>query len=382
LDDVIGATLVAAASLLIAGGEAAFIDPDQSRVVWQGPVLAGDAVAWAEESGGTGSLHFWNARRGDRAVYRSDSLALGRPFAASPTLLAFERGYPGCPPPAGHVCPEGADAVVGPLTGPYRILVRPRTCFLPGMENALALDRGVVAYVELDCTHQRLRVAVQDVGRRRPSRVLRDAPITADCCRDIAIAGKYVAWTERRDIVVYDRAARRVAYRARVRPVGIDSDVGFDLQADGKLAVAFRLVELARAGPTAIAWLSPSSPSLHLLPFRGTDTRIRIAGDRIAFHRFVSQERSALVVTDLKRRARTFARFAQPTGLRGFDFDGQRLSWASDRITSRRVDCPPPGEGRPCIRRETGATSIWLRPVAATRARLIARLRFEDTSAR
>jgi hypothetical protein len=223
---------------------------------------------------------------------------------------------------------------------------------------------------------------VQDVARHGRPRVLRDAPITDDCCRDIAIAGKYVAWNERRDVVVYDRAARRVAYRARVRPVGIDADFHFDLQSDGKLAVAFRLVEFARAGTTAIGWLSPSKPSLHLLPFRGSDTNIRIAGDRIAFQRFVSPKRSALVVADLERRARTFARFAQPMRLRGFDFDGRRLTWASDRITSRRVDCPPPGEGRPCVRRESGVTSIWLRSVATPRARLIARLRFDDTFAR
>ena len=351
-------------------------------MLWQGPLLAGDAVAWAEQSDGTSSLHLWSAGRGDRVVYRSDSLALGRPLAASRTLLAFERNYPSCPPPPGHVCPDGADTVIGPPTGPFRILVRPRTCFLPMIGNAVALDGGIAAYLELDCTRQRLRVVVRDVAHDGRPRVLHDAALSGGCCRDVAIAGRYVAWSDATDVVVYDRLVHRRAYRARIGRVGSHVDFRFDLDRDGKLAVAFPLREFARAGPIAIAWLSPVAPRLHLLPFRGSDTNIRIAGGRIAFHHFVNQKRSALVVTDLQRRTRTFARFAQPVRLQSFDFDGRRLTWASDRVTSRRVDCPPPGQGRPCVRRESGVTSILLRSVATTRARLIARLRFDDAFAR
>jgi len=367
-----------AALLLTGSGGAAPPRPDQSRVLWQGPTLAGEAMVWAEASGGTGSLHLWTSRRGDRIVYRSDSLALTRPFASSRKLIAFERTFPSCPPPPGHVCPDGADALIGPLTGPYRILARPRTCFLAGIGNALALDGGVAAYLELDCTRQRLRVVARDVERAERPRVLRDAAFSGGCCRDIAIAGRYVAWSDGRDVVVYDRLARRVGYRARIGPRGINVDFGFDLQRDGKLAVAFRLVELARGGPTTIAWLSPSRPLLHLLPFRGSDTRIRIAGDRIAFERYVRPTKSALVVADLDRSARTLARFEESTRLGGFDFDGQRLVWASEHVTARRVDCPPPGQGRPCVRRQSGATSLWLRDISARAPRLIARLKFDD----
>ena len=47
---------------------------------------------------------------------------------------------------------------------------------------------------------------------------------------------------------------------------------------------------------------------------------------------------------------------AAPLRLRGdFDFDGRRVTWASDRISESHVDCPPPGIGRPCIVRESGA---------------------------
>jgi hypothetical protein len=317
---------------------------------------------WGEESAGAGSVHLWTPRRGDRIVYRGDSLALGRPFAASRTLLAFERAYPSCPPPPGHVCPEGADALIGPFTGPFKPLTRPRTCFLPAFGDALALDGRVAAYVELDCARQRMRVVVRGV-------VVHDAPISAGCCRDIALAGRYVAWNDRSSVVVHDWVARRNVYR-----VHIGRDLDFALQSDGKLAVA---------SPPAIAWVSRSRPLLHLLPFRGREKRVRIVGDRIAFERATGPRTTALVIAELdRRRSLTVARFTGRTRLRGFDFDGQRVSWASDRITARRVDCPPPGQGRPCVRRVTGTTSIWRRSLRTGATRMVARLRFEDAFGR
>lgn len=339
---------------------------------------------WGEEGGGTGSLRQWTRQRGERVLYRSDSLALTRPVAGSHTLLAFERTYPGCAPQPNIVCPQVEDALVGPLHGPFKTLVRPRKCSMPTLGNTVALDDGIAAYIELDCEGQTLRVLVRDVGHGSKPLVLRDAAISGGCCRDVAIAGRFVAWSDKSEIVVYDRRARRIAYRARVGPrAGIDVDLGFDLQPDGKLAVAYRLVEVARAGPTTIAWLSPSSPRLHTFVLRGTTTRIRIAGDRIAFERFLTPTASSLVIADLAGRAQTIARFAPPVRLRsGFDFDGHRIAWASDRITARRVDCPPAGQGRPCVRRETGVTSIWLHAAAGGARRLIARLPFVDTIAR
>jgi hypothetical protein len=375
---VIGATFVAAISLLTGLGT------DQSRVLWQGPALAGDAVVWGEEAGGTGSIHQWTQRLGERDLYRSDSLALGRPLAASPTLLAFERTYPSCKPQPNFACPQAEDALVGPPRGPFRTLVRPRTCSIPTSSNTLALDGGLAAYLEVDCAGQRMRVIVRDIGHSGKPLIVRDAALSSGCCRGIAIAGRFVAWSERNEVVVYDRLARRPVYRARLGPkAGIDVDLGFDLQRDGKLAVSYRLIEVARAGPTTIGWLSPSAPRLHVLPLRGSDTRIRIAGDRIAFERFRTSSASVLVIVDLAGRARSVAGFAPPVSLHGqFDFDGRHITWASDRVTSTRLDCPPPGQGRPCVRRQTGVTSIWIRAAEGGARRRIARLRFDDTIAR
>jgi hypothetical protein len=332
-----------------------------SAVLWQGPALAGDGVAWTEQSRGTNALRVWTQNRGVRVVYRGESLAVMRPFAVSGRRIAFERSYPSCPPPAGHVCPEGADAVIGPLAGPFRPLTRARTCFLPGLGKTLALDGRTAAYVQLDCTRQRLQVVVGDV-------VVRDAPISSGCCRAIAVAGRYVAWSEGGGIVVRDWVAGRTAYRARIA-----ADFDFDLQRDGKVAVAFR---------STVAWLSPSLPLLHLVPMRGRATGVHIAGDRIAFERVHGRERSALVVAELEGGARTVATFTGRTSLRGFDFDGLRVAWASDRVTARRVDCPPPGEGRPCVRRVSGVTSIWRRALRGGPSRLVARLRYADAFGR
>ncbi len=338
---------------------------------------------WGEEGGGTGSVHQWTRQRGERVLYSSDSLALTRPVAASRTLLAFERTYPGCAPQPNVVCPQVEDALVGPPHGPFRTLVRPQKCTMPTLGSTVALDEGIAAYIELDCNAQTLRVVVRDVGHGRKPLVVRGAAISDGCCRDVAIAGQFVAWSERSEVVVYDRSARRVAYRARVRPkAGIDVDLGFDLQPDGKLAVAHRLVEFARTGPTTIAWFSPSAPRPHLLAQRGTTTSVRIAGDRIAFERFLTPTESSLVIADLAGHTQTVALFTPPVRLRsGFDFDGHHIAWASDRVTATRVDCPPPGQGRPCVRRESGVTSIWLRAAAGGTRRVIARLPFADTIA-
>jgi hypothetical protein len=375
---VIGATFVAAISLL------AGLGPDQSRVLWQGPVLAGDAVVWGEAADATASIHRWTQRTGERVLYRSDSLALGRPLASSRTLLAFERSYPSCKPQANLVCPQAEDALVGPPRGPFRTLIPPRTCITATSGRTLALDGGMAAYLQIDCAAQRTRVVVRDIGHSGRPLTVRDAALSSGCCGDVAIAGRFVAWTEKNEVVVYDRVARRLAYRARIGPeAGIDVDLGFDLQRDGKIAVSYRLVELARTGPTTIAWLSPSAPRLHVLHLRGNDTPIRIAGNHIAFERFRTPTTSALVLADLAGRARPVAGFAPPVSLHGrFDFDGRHVTWASDRVTSTRLDCPPPGQERPCVRRETGVTSIWIRAAAGGTPRLIARLRFDDTLAR
>ena len=84
------------------------------------------------------------------------------------------------------------------------------------------------------------------------------------------------------------------------------------------------------------------------------------------------------MLADLAGRTSTIARPAAPLRLRGdFDFDGRRVTWASDRISESHVDCPPRGIMRPCIVLESGLTTIWLAS-AGGRPQPVACLPFSD----
>jgi hypothetical protein len=375
--------LVPATVALLAVGAGGAAPSTGSRVLWQGPVLGGESLVWSE-AGASGSVHRWTAGSGERVVYRSDSLALSRPIAASRTLLAFGRSYPGCEPQPNVACPQVEDALVGPPGGSYRTLVHPHTCVLATAGATLTLDRGVAAYIEPDCRRNHVQVVVRDLGHGTRPLVVRQAAASQECCRDVALAGRFVAWNEGRgDVVVYDRLAHRTAYRAHAAPNGgIGVELGFDLQDDGKLAVAYRPIEVARTVPATVVWFSRAAAKAHALPFRARDTRVRIAGDRIVYERFPNANTSALAVVDLAGHARTIARFAPPLRPGEFDYDGRRVAWSADRVTATRVDCPPPGQGRPCVMRETGVTTIRVRAVDAARSRVVARLPFDDVFAR
>jgi hypothetical protein len=386
------AIVVAAATLFAVAASAA--GPESattSRVLLQGPELAGDAVVWGESDvDGHPSLHLWSERHGDRTVYSNNSLSLGTPVAASRTLLAFERSYPSCPPQPGYVCPQASDALVGPPRGPFRALVQPSTCSAGWI--SLAVDEVFAGYVQTECTRDLARLIVRDVLHRGRPVVLREAPAWR-CCGQLALAGRYVAWSSgnrvngNRSVVVYDRLVRRVAYRVPIQtPAGHSLEMDFDLQPDGKVAVAYRFVNgdtPPETGETTIAWSSPSEPRTHVLPLRGRTTLVRIAHDGVALERYLTPRRSSLVVTDLHGRVQRVARLVAPERLRGFDFDGQRLVWASDVVTSTHEDCPqhrrlPP----PCGKRETGLTRIWLRTDLTGPTRSLAALPFNDTIAK
>jgi hypothetical protein len=87
-------------------------------------------------------------------------------------------------------------------------------------------------------------------------------------------------------------------------------------------------------------------------------------------------ERLRFVIRDMAQPGPPVRPPLHSTG--SFDFDGIRLTWASDRITSSRVDCPPEGIGRPCVTLHTGLTTIWTASAAGGRPRAVVMLRFED----
>ena len=364
------ATIVAAVAALALAGSAA-----GSRVLVQGPVLAGDAVLWGEQGDTAASLHLWTPTRGDRVVVSDDKLSLSAPPAASAKLIAFARSYPSCPPQPGIACPQEGDVLAGPVAGPFRPVAPPTTCF--SGTDTFAVDAGVVAYARADCTRNVVQVVVRDVLGGGAGRVVVEAPASSGCCFGVALAGRYVAWTNQRagGVVVYDWRARRLVYRA-VTPSAVE--LGFDLARDGSVAVAYRPPEFARNAPATIAWFSRASPRAHVLGVHANTTTIRFAANRIAFER-TSAGHTELLLADPAGRVQTVTATSRPLELRAsFDFDGRQLVWVTDRIDSTRVDCPPPGQGRPCVLRKSGVTTISRRSAAGGPIRRIAQLRFDD----
>jgi hypothetical protein len=362
--------LVAGVAGAAAGTRSASGQP--SSVLLAGPVLAGQGVAWSESSGAAEAVFMWPGRGSAAPVYKSTVDSISE-LDGSRILLAFSRSYPGCPPSPSYVCPQLNDALAGPLPGPFHPLMTPRSCFLP-LPNSMDVDGSVVGFVRPDCKGDLLKLVVRDLGKGRRTTVVHETPVSASCCSGVRVAGRFAAWLEQRAAVVYDRVAGRELYRARL---GSQPVLDFDLQRDGKLVLALGPSDIT--APSTVAWVSPTRPKLHVLPSHGHATRVEVGLDRIVLLSSAAATRNELIVSDLAGRARTIARFRPPLHSTGaFDFDGTRLTWASDRITSSRVDCPPPGQGRPCVRRFTGITTIWAGSASGGKPSIVAKLPFED----
>lgn len=319
----------------------------ESRLLAAGPVLAGDGVAWSEHDQGASVVRLWRPGRGSATVFRSETTSAGRGLAGSGSLLAFERSYPGCPQQPGIACPTLTDLALGPRTGPFRPFTAARKCIFPFTEPGLDLDSSVVAYDELNCERDRVRTIVRRTsGPAQPS-VLRDVALRDACCAGLRLAGRFVAWSTdwNARVNLVERDSRRTVLSVLVGNGVTAKTISFDVQADGALAVL---------ADGRLFWQSPKSPRPHVIATNVPDGPVRIAGGRIAYVRA-----GALVLSDLRGRKKVVARFHAPARLRrALDFDGKRLVFASDVVTKRWVDCPPPGQGRPCVQRESGTTTI------------------------
>jgi hypothetical protein len=354
-----------------------------SRVLLAGPVLAGAAVVWLERRGSEARLERAVPGRRPTVLFRQ-ALRNGSldDVAASQGVVALERLTSVCPPPnppIAYSCTEHREVLGGAPSGLLRVLATSDDCGGASISVPTSVDASgdLVAMGENVCVspgNRRRQIVVVRLGRTSPSLVC-DADLVhgpALCRGDARIAGRFVAWSEGRDaVVVYDRLRRRVAYRPLLPRVQ-----SFDVQADGTLAVAYYPQGLE--GGASVAWRTPRAGGV--LPFRaGVSGRprsvVRIAGDRILAERVLSPSSSALVVSDLRGRTRRIARFASPVRREGdFDLDGRQVTWASTRITNTKLVCPPPGIGAPCLRAETGVTTVWLGRHA------MARLSFGDVT--
>jgi hypothetical protein len=365
------------------------VERPNSRVLLYGPVLAGRAVVWLERRGGEAVLErAVPGRRPDvllRQALRNASLD---DLAASRAVVALERHTMVCPPPTPPVaysCTDQREVLGGAPSGRLRVLSASDDCGGGSINVSPSVDVSgdLVVLGENVCVspgnRRRLVVVVRP---DRPGRsVLCEAEVPQGpprCRGDARIAGRFVAWSEGQDaVVVYDRLRRRVAYRPLLPRVQ-----SFDLEADGRLAAAYYSQGLE--GGASVAWRTRQAGGV--LPFRAkisdrSRAVVRIARDRILVERVLSPTASALVLSDLRGRTKRLARFASPVRREGdFDFDGGRVTWASTRITSTKLECPPPGIGAPCVRTASGVTTVWLENAAGGTRRAVARLAFGDVS--
>jgi hypothetical protein len=357
-------------------------------LVVSGPALGGKRVFWGEWTPERMFVLVRSPGAGPRVVHRKGSTPsrdfwFPGGFAASPSLLAFHRGWTDCSVPRKEprgsrahgrfkvnkgllpheeeteevgVCGGGGgDALVGRPLGPFQPVSGKRYC--PDESGiSVDVDGGVLAFGETFCRRgtTRRRIVVREFASGREAR-LQNAVATSECCGGVRIAGRFVAWREPSAVVVYDLAVGRPAYRARVSKKAWAS---FDVQRDGKVVVAIaRRINYDRPSPASLVWFSSDQRAGRLVSNRALFTGVRLAGDRVLFERVLGRGASELVLSDFAGRARRIELFRK--GNRrwaDFDFDGDTIAWASRQDRAIRRVCGP----RSCRTVADGVIQIWV----------------------
>ena len=349
-----------------------------------GPVLYGEYVAWGEGGLGVGGSEteirlMARSLSGTARVVWEHHPSRGRPewwfngLEGSPQRLAFARAWSNCEPAPYDQCGVEEEIAVAAPGEDVQSLPRHDTdCgFSPGGHH-VDVDRGKVALSGPYCVPQCAppycrpqcgpcwRIAIDDIGDRKPPRTLVHKSDGRD---EVRIAGNFIAARSGRTATVYDVRSGEVVYRA-----GLPSDFSrIDLQADGKMVAVWLLPGGSRA-----AWYSPEEPRKHVLPLRPVlyheheehhqRVLVRMAEDRVAFESELSPGRSALVVAGLDGRVvEEVARFDKSQlRVRDFDFDGKRLTWASQEVLDAKTHCQvEPHRGRICTTNYFGPTRIY-----------------------
>lgn len=355
------------------------IEPIAKAVPVSGPVLHGDYVVW-----GTGSIEggepvepirIFGAKPGGSArlldelpMARNRRESLGE-LVGSRDAIAFARSWDICFPPDYGSCGEsGTDLRVGAQNRRFHVLEPAgRRCATYGFD----IDGTRVAFAQScsgPCPCGRL--GIDDLADSKPPRIL---VRHSGYFEEVQFAGKYLAGSTWEEILVNDlETGRKIAYRPplpvpfHIGPQGrqIGDRFKFDIQADGKAVAVWGFGE-----ETGTAWFSPEEPDAHALPLRpffdpnAWGIAIRLAGDRIAFERKFGHEKSELAVADLEGKIENVASFDRShPRVGGFDFDGNRLTWASQEVVRFTKECngPPEDPRRDCWPRPAGPTTIYM----------------------
>jgi hypothetical protein len=301
----------------------------EGAVITGGPALAGEGVAWGEVGHRRESLQLRDGattrRIHDFATYDPSSWM---ELDASPEWLAVLRLRSDRYTPVGSV-----DFHHGPLDGAMDELA---PCGGPPSVSGRA--------VALRCGP----ITVREDGAQRQFAVPEDTPF--------AIAGPWLAYRTREEVVVLDRTTGTEHYRVAApvdRWVQQNLDPGND-----PAAIAVRedgLVVFDLKGHQ-VAWASAAEPSPHPLSLNGSE--LRLAGDRVA----AADRRNIRQVTV---RVRTLADepLDRLEGLpwRGWDFDGRRVAWRVRPCAMSSVVVIEVGERRPDVGSDCGTPEILRR---------------------
>ena len=347
---------LAAIALTLTFAPAAAAETVAQRTPVVGPVFAGDAVAWGEESprgatrvmlgapGRESVLVYRLAPATARKTERSFS-GMHSAFAASATRFAallttatviFAE--------SDSVSTATTDAAVGgPLRGPVGIFAGclPRRGDL-GCGATCAFIQGVDVDGARTAVASSTRVACDE--REVPPRhavTVHDGARTVTVTggegfriADVELAGRFVAWVE--DSVsgpevlrVHDLERGAEVVRLTGRDVDARTFWAIGLQADGTVAATFSGRRDRRGARLGV--IAPGTPGVRLLA-RHVGNGLAIASGRVLYEHVISYRRNEtrLVLRSLADGRRTvLARLHERRRLTGdFDLDANRATWA------------------------------------------------------
>lgn len=330
--------------------------PIRGAAVADGPVIAGDFVVWGEgghdrplavkaaASGGAPTALLTFPAPGAEERHSIESIA------ASRSHVAFIRRTSRRNPSDGLFYIDAIELWAGSGRSFTRV---DDGC--GGWPGSVDVDGSVLAYQVNNCGAR--AIVIRDLASGGPEQVL---DVRTGDRAEIDLEGRYVAWwtasghsSENRvdHVVVYDRLERREAYRADVtallpadRPFGYEYH--YDLQPDGKLAVAYGRSGLFEA--PRLAWFSPAEPIAHAVPVELASPWVTLAGDRAAVCR--KNERDYAVIGLDGTLVNRFDSREPRWGCSKIAFDGVALAWVAPhrgRLYFSAFPAEPPPEEYP-----------------------------------
>ena len=249
-------------------------------------------------------------------------------------------------------CPQRTDLFVADGLGGSKILATSGTDFSSCAIDSFDLDGNTAAVGRYNCHEAPVMLYDVATGAATP------LPLTLEPGQNplkLRMAGRYVAvllenFTAHRrlEIVVWDREAGAVAYRADPEPLrnGADYAIGshqLELQADGR--VLYGITTTAGGFGVRYGWASPAAPVMTPIPGTYIETRGRIgfAGDLIAVGRDWSSNGTVVALDGTPKN-----NFAGKPSMGSLAFDGTRLAWVTDRLVHNEAfPFHPPADAPP-----------------------------------